>query len=938
MTPDRRDRISQLYHAVLERPPEARAAFLEDACGGDEFVRQEVESLLSHEPGTSRFLERAAGTIMWSGLGRVDLIGHQIGPYKIVAPLGAGGMGEVYRARDTKLDRDVAIKILPAHFMADPERRARLVREAQLLARLNHPRIGAIYGLEDSDGLTGLVLELVDGPTLAQRLDRGPLKLAEALPIARQIAEALEAAHDQGIVHRDLKPANIVLRGRSTGMPADSQVKVLDFGLAKLVQPVGDAATASSVALQSSEAGLILGTPAYMSPEQARGQTVDKRTDVWAFGCVLFEMLAGRPAFAGQAISDTFAGILEREPDWTALPAKTPESIRRLLERCLRKDSQKRLHDIADARIELDEPTPDPRASSRPPRSQRVAWMTAAALAIAAFGLAVWNWPRPTIPVSFDPVPLTSLPGSELDPTFSPDGSQVAFAWDREEEPIDVFVQVVGNADQPHRIARDGAQHQNPAWSPSGSWIAMWHGLPNGQRRLALISPFGGPERTLVELNRGAGRITWSPDSRWVAISTVATRGVAGQGIVLVSAKTGERIDWSSIDPVFSSSEDPSFSPDGRRLVYVHRGGDLTGEVFYVEVAADGKPVGHPLRLSCPVNEASSPLLTEDGRAVVLINRGDLVRMALEGSCEETRIASGVSGGVAVSRSGKRLAFSTTAGDSDIERVDLQGAGGSTLVAHSTQRDSNAVYSPDGSRIVFKSSRTGSAEIWEADAKGENALRLSSFGEEPRFGTFRWSPDGSKIAFDRRVSGNSDIFVIQSGGGAIWQLTTSPSEDARPAWSDDGYLYFSSMRGGTPEIWRMRDGDADAVQITRGGGYAVLAGGDGWLYYTAGWFSTIRRIRPDGSGDTLISQEPIQGSMFCLTPGKLWFATAAGAGDAALVIKALRLDDRTIAERRRLPAYSTDFTTFSVSPDERHALVTRFDRRGRDLWLVDTPE
>ena len=279
-------------------------------------------------PRRCGFLETPAAAVVAGASIGIPMLNRQIGSYTIVAPLGAGGMGEVYRARDSKLGRDVAIKILPSHFTSDPERRARFAREARLLATLNHPHIGAIYGLEETDGLTALVLELVEGPTLAERLERGPLAIADALAIARQIAEALDAAHEKGIVHRDLKPGNIVLQSsaNAAGVPSsETRAKVLDFGLAKTmaVGLEGDLTQRPPGSLDGTEEGRILGTPAYMSPEQARGQAVDKRTDIWAFGCVLFEMLTGRRAFDGATISDTFVSILEREPHWDALPAET---------------------------------------------------------------------------------------------------------------------------------------------------------------------------------------------------------------------------------------------------------------------------------------------------------------------------------------------------------------------------------------------------------------------------------------------------------------------------------------------------------------------------------------------------------------------------------------------------------------------------------------
>ena len=277
--------------------------------------------------------------------------GTRVGVYEVHDLLGTGGMGEVYRARDTRLGRDVAIKILPETLMRDAERSSRFEREARLLASLNHPHIGAIYGLEETGELRALVLELIAGPTLAERIAKGPLPVPEALSIARQVAEALESAHGNGIIHRDLKPANIKLA-------TSGEVKVLDFGLAKAM--AGDAATsdlshAPTITTDDTRAGVVLGTPAYMSPEQARGRPVDKRTDIWAFGCVLYEMLTGRRGFAGDTTADTISAILKQDPDWQALPEETPAAIRRLLQRCLQRDPKRRLHDIADARIELED-------------------------------------------------------------------------------------------------------------------------------------------------------------------------------------------------------------------------------------------------------------------------------------------------------------------------------------------------------------------------------------------------------------------------------------------------------------------------------------------------------------------------------------------------------------------------------------------------------
>ena len=386
-----------MYHAALERPPAERAAFLNEACISDDALRQEVESLLGHEAASERFLERPAAEILAAVSAPVgaQMLNRQLGPYKIVALLGAGGMGEVYRAHDTKLGRDVAIKILPAEFTVDPERRARFGREARVLATLNHPHIGAIYGLEEADGVTALVLELVDGLTLADRIAQGPIPLDEALPIARQVAEAVEAAHEQGIVHRDLKPANIKVR-------PDGTVKVLDFGLAKALDPGHVTFDGSQSPGISSSAmtrrGAILGTAAYMSPEQAQGKPADKRSDIWAFGCVLFEMLTGERTFQGEDVSDTMANVLKREPRWDRLPGTTPPAVRLLLRRCLRKEKRQRLQDAAGVRIEIEDALSAPAGTESEPSQNggaplwRWLWGAGAALlggALAA--VAVWN-------------------------------------------------------------------------------------------------------------------------------------------------------------------------------------------------------------------------------------------------------------------------------------------------------------------------------------------------------------------------------------------------------------------------------------------------------------------------------------------------------------------------------------------------------------------
>ena len=403
MSSDRWRQVEDLCHAALACRAEERRAFLVKACEGDEVLLREVESLIAQESSAEAFMSVPAAALAGSAeldQPRAALVDARFGSYTIRSLLGVGGMGEVYRAYDDTLGREVAIKLLSPAFTAEPERRARFEREARMLATLNHPHIGAIYGVEEADGVRGLVLELVEGETLAERIAASArtagsnppgLPMTEALTIARQIVDALEAAHEKGIVHRDLKPANIKIT-------PDGVAKVLDFGLAKVASP-----DSSSSDLSQSRAGAIFGTAAYMSPEQARGHNVDKRADIWAFGCVLFEMLTGRVAFVGETASDTIAKILEREPDWSVLPAATPARIRQLLVRCLVKDPKQRLRDIGDVRIEMDSAddalpsVSDERMASSARARTGTTWLPWLALAALLAAAGVWEARRAPI-------------------------------------------------------------------------------------------------------------------------------------------------------------------------------------------------------------------------------------------------------------------------------------------------------------------------------------------------------------------------------------------------------------------------------------------------------------------------------------------------------------------------------------------------------------
>jgi serine/threonine protein kinase len=526
MTDDRRQwpRVKEIFHSALACAPDQRAAFLHDACGEDVALRDDVESLLAAHADAGSFAEGAAidalmshnsvAAMMAHGRAPAMAAGVELGPYRILGPLDAGGMGEVYRALDQRLHREVAVKVLPAALYDDPERVARLEREARLLAVLNHPHIATIHGLEIAGGLHAIVMELIDGPTLADRLSGGPLPLDVALDIAHQIAEALEAAHDKGIIHRDLKPANIKLTATGT-------VKVLDFGLAKALAPdPRNARTGPTVGGAVNSDGAATGTPAYMSPEQARGERVDTRSDVWAFGCVLYEMLTARPAFGRETLADTFAGILEHGPDWDRLPPNVPVGIRRLLRRCLERDSRRRLHHIADARIEIEDAANDPEgrasalvtASSR--RRERVLGVSTAALALL-LGAAVGAWflrppaDRPERRVVDITTPRTSDPWSFA---LSPDGRRIAFVADHEGYPM-LWVRALAAAGAQALPGTEGARR--PFWSPDNRPIGFF-----ANSELKRIEARGGSVQT-VTYALGGTTAAWGPDGT-ILFSTVA--------------------------------------------------------------------------------------------------------------------------------------------------------------------------------------------------------------------------------------------------------------------------------------------------------------------------------------------------------------------------------------------------------------------------------
>ncbi len=533
MDPERWQRIKQLYNSALEIELDRREAFLEEACAGDGPIRKDIDRLLSRQAEGEDVmgkpaLEFAARALAEdsSTLQAFTLAGRMISHYEIVGKLGEGGMGVVYKAHDTRLNRDVAIKSLPDVFAADASRWSRFEREAKILATLNHLNIASIHALEESDGKRFLVLELVEGKTLAERLKEGRIPLDETLDICRQIAAGLDAAHEKGIIHRDLKPANIRLT-------PEGMVKILDFGLAKILENrmAGDHGPGTCVMRaptdSNTETGVILGTAAYMSPEQAKGKPVDRRADVWAFGCILYECLTGTRAFPGETVTETLAAVIKEEPAWDALPQGTPDGLRGVLKRCLSKDPEHRLRDIADVRIEIEESKSQ--VLEMEPRAKVYnRWIVAAGMAVLTAVLFMTGWfflyhLRPTKDIPLSLVPLVTYPGLLEYPTFSPDGNEIAFSWNGEKrDNTDIYRKQIGPG-QPQRLTFNPALDIRPSWSSDGSHIAFLRPLGTGKWGVFVIPASGGPEKKIADIIPNAGDmgracfgLAWSPDSRWL--------------------------------------------------------------------------------------------------------------------------------------------------------------------------------------------------------------------------------------------------------------------------------------------------------------------------------------------------------------------------------------------------------------------------------------
>jgi Tol biopolymer transport system component/predicted Ser/Thr protein kinase len=872
------------------------------------------------------------------------LEGTQLGPYEVIALLGAGGMGEVYRARDTRLRREVAIKVLPPELVADEERRRRFLQEARAASALNHPNIVTIHEIETVGGVDFIVMEYVVGRTLDAVIPKQGMPWSEALRVAIPIADALSAAHEKGIVHRDLKPANVALTGEGV-------VKVLDFGLAKLlwqdVEDTGETQTTLSAA--RSGAGAIAGTAAYMSPEQATGGKLDARTDIFAFGALLYEMVTGRKAFGGKTVSDTLQAVVrEQPPAPRERVSAIPEALERVILLCLRKEPDRRFQHMSDVKVQLlevKEATESRSVAAAQPAAgrrlwlRRAAWGAAAILLLAVAVAAVWRlWPRelpaPTV------VQLTSEREAGAG-SFSPDGTQVVYASLGETgDNWDLWLKIVGQAES-RRLTTDPAADRYPAWSPDGTQIAFTRSGVAGASALVgtihLISPMGGAARRLCELPALPG-LSWSPDGRWLAAALVA--GGPPARIHLVSVATGEAHALMSSNPGEFEMV-PSFSPDGRALAYARclRGGGagmtlVRCTLNVLSLDSELRPLGPARALTQPVLGMIGTAWTGDGASVLYTSEAYLWRVRADGSGSPERLElAGRAIMPSVSKAGTRLSFvRTNLGiDTDIYRLPLGGGSPTPLLA-SAFTDLFPEHSPDGRRIAFQSGRAGGdvqdQAIWLADADGSNATRLTR-GPGDLQGSPSWSPDGQWVAFDAGSEvGQMQIWVIRTDGSGLRQVTRGSGPNAVPSWSRDGrFIYFASNRTGRFEVWRVAVEGGTEEQLTTEGGACPAESPDGrTLYYQAAERGALL-ARPTSGGRprTVLPCVPT-GQSWAVGPRGIVHVECGppGAGGNAVREQTLRYLDLATGKDEPLATVEGDWIGgVSVSPDGKTILYGR---------------
>ena len=869
-------------------------------------------------------------------------VGTRLGPYEVLAQIGAGGMGEVYQAHDTKLGRDVAIKVLPPDFLNDPQRLARFQREARMLAALNHPNIATIYGLEQSGGATCLVMELVPGETLANRVKSGPLPVEEAMRLAVQVAEALEAAHEKNIIHRDLKPTNVKVT-------PEGKVKVLDFGLAKAFAGNAendDPSNSPTLSATATMQGVILGTAAYMSPEQARSKMCDKRADIWAFGCLLYELLTGKHMFRGETVTEILAAVLKEEPDWRALPASTPSKIRDLLRRCLQKDLRRRLHDAADARIEIEEALAAP-ADEEPAaaaKGLRVRWREilvwgVASLLLAGFiSMAVWKLkpsstspPQPVTRTVINLAPGQQLAGLDSGPSvaLSPDGTHLAYVASQGGAQ-QLYLRVMDTLDAKPIPGTEGAI--NPFFSPDGQLVGFF-----GDGKLKKVSISGGAALTLGDATRPYG-------ANWGSRGMIAFVPSNGSGLQQVSDEGGMPQPLTHLEKGELNHLWPEFLPGGKAVLFA--AGSTSFNFTNARVAVQSVGTGERRNL---VQVGTNPRYAPTGHLVyaqggsLMAVQFDPQRLAITGTAVpvvEGVLQSPVSGAAQYSFSATGSLVYVPGGvqSNQSKLVWVSRNGAEQPLAAPARAYRGPRLSPDGHQVAVAIQEQES-QVWLYDLSRETLTRLTFGGTVNNNPS--WTPDGKRIAFESNKEGPLNIFwQLADGTGGLERLTTSEYVQVPHSWAPDGQLLAYAEATSTTgyDIWMLRMGESSA-----GSGQVRKA----QPFLRTRFDEAVPRFSPDGRWLAYVSNESGRNEIYVQPypgPGGKWqISTESGrepvwnrngrevfyrSGDKMMAVEITTQPSfimgkpRMLFEGRYRPTPATS-PNYDVSPDGQRFLMLK---------------